>query len=62
LQVEAPPGGSRKDTNPREFKQIPVFGHSGSSSMRKSGVPKDGARDVPDVSLAASADHDGYLI
>jgi uncharacterized protein (TIGR03437 family) len=26
------------------------------------GVPADGARDVPDVALAASADHDGYLI
>jgi uncharacterized protein (TIGR03437 family) len=27
-----------------------------------SGVPSDGARDVPDVSLTASADHDGYLV
>jgi subtilase family serine protease len=26
------------------------------------GVPNDGQRDVPDVSLSASADHDGYLI
>ena len=26
------------------------------------GVPSDGARDVPDVSLAGSADHDPYLI
>src|SRR5205823_6287676 len=26
------------------------------------GVPNDGARDVPDVSLAASANHDGYMI
>ncbi len=26
------------------------------------GVPADGARDVPDVSLTASADHDGYLV
>ena len=26
------------------------------------GVPADGMRDVPDVSLAASADHDGYQI
>ena len=26
------------------------------------GVPSDGKRDVPDVSLSASADHDGYLI
>jgi uncharacterized protein (TIGR03437 family) len=26
------------------------------------GVPKDGARDVPDVALAASPDHDGYLV
>lgn len=26
------------------------------------GVPNDGRRDVPDVSFAASADHDGYLI
>lgn len=26
------------------------------------GVPNDGARDVPDISLAASANHDGYLI
>lgn len=26
------------------------------------GVPNDNARDVPDVSLAASADHDGYMI
>ncbi len=25
------------------------------------GVPADGVRDVPDVSLAASGDHDGYL-
>lgn len=27
-----------------------------------SGVPNDGVRDVPDVAMAASADHDGYLI
>ncbi len=26
------------------------------------GVPNDGARDVPDVSLSASADHDGYVV
>lgn len=26
------------------------------------GVPNDGARDVPDVSLSASPNHDGYLI
>jgi subtilase family serine protease len=26
------------------------------------GVPNDGQRDVPDVAIAASADHDGYLI
>jgi uncharacterized protein (TIGR03437 family) len=26
------------------------------------GVPNDGARDVPDVSFPASADHDGYLV
>jgi subtilase family serine protease len=27
-----------------------------------SGVPNDGARDVPDISISASADHDGYVI
>jgi uncharacterized protein (TIGR03437 family) len=26
------------------------------------GVPADGARDVPDVSFAASPDHDGYIV
>jgi subtilase family serine protease len=26
------------------------------------GVPSDGQRDVPDISLSSSADHDGYLI
>ncbi|HUO32421.1 MAG TPA: protease pro-enzyme activation domain-containing protein [Bryobacteraceae bacterium] len=26
------------------------------------GVPDDGKRDVPDISLSASADHDGYVI
>jgi len=26
------------------------------------GVPSDGARDVPDISLSGSADHDGYLM
>ena len=26
------------------------------------GVPNDGARDVPDVAIAASPDHDGYLM
>ena len=26
------------------------------------GVPKDGVRDVPDVAVSASADHDGYII
>src|SRR5262249_40216886 len=26
------------------------------------GVPNDGARDVPDISLAASPQHDGYLV
>jgi subtilase family serine protease len=27
-----------------------------------SGVPADGARDVPDISITASANHDGYVI
>ncbi len=27
-----------------------------------SGIPADGQRDVPDISLNASADHDGYLV
>jgi subtilase family serine protease len=27
-----------------------------------SGVPADGQRDVPDIALSSSADHDGYLI
>ncbi|MBV8817676.1 MAG: S53 family peptidase, partial [Acidobacteriaceae bacterium] len=27
-----------------------------------SGVPSDGARDVPDVAFPASADHDGYIV
>jgi uncharacterized protein (TIGR03437 family) len=26
------------------------------------GVPNDGARDVPDIALSASADHDGYYV
>lgn len=26
------------------------------------GVPQDGARDVPDIAITASADHDGYLL
>lgn len=26
------------------------------------GIPKDGVRDVPDLSLAAAGDHDGYLM
>ena len=26
------------------------------------GVPSDSARDVPDISIAASADHDGYVV
>jgi uncharacterized protein (TIGR03437 family) len=26
------------------------------------GVPNDGARDVPDIAISASADHDGYII
>jgi hypothetical protein len=26
------------------------------------GVPNDGVRDVPDISLSASADHDGFLV
>ncbi len=26
------------------------------------GVPDDGARDIPDISFAASPDHDGYLV
>jgi len=30
--------------------------------QRGSGVPDDGARDVPDIALAASAGHDGYLV
>lgn len=32
------------------------------SWQRGTGVPSDGARDVPDVSVSASADHDGYVI
>ena len=26
------------------------------------GVPNNGARNVPDIALAASPDHDGYLV
>jgi len=32
------------------------------SWQKRNGVPNDGARDVPDISLNASSDHDGYLI
>ena len=32
------------------------------SWQRGSGVPNDASRDVPDISLSASAGHDGYLI
>jgi len=32
------------------------------SWQQGAGVPNDSARDVPDISLSASADHDGYLI
>ena len=47
----------------------PSSGGGGASAMfakpswqTGSGVPNDGARDVPDVSLASSADHDGYMV
>src|SRR5271165_2560228 len=32
------------------------------SCQTGTGVPNDGARDVPDVAFPASADHDGYLV
>jgi uncharacterized protein (TIGR03437 family) len=32
------------------------------SWQKGTGVPDDGARDVPDVSISGSADHDGYVI
>src|SRR2546423_794560 len=41
-------GGARSTWNPR--------GQTGA------GVPNDGARSVPDISLAASANHDGYIV
>jgi subtilase family serine protease len=47
---------------------IAATGGGASASFRKPwwqtgpGVPNDNARDVPDVSLSASADHDGYLL
>jgi uncharacterized protein (TIGR03437 family) len=47
-----------------------IFGTGGGASVyfpkpvwqTGPGVPNDGARDLPDVALPASADHDGYLI
>src|SRR5579863_3443370 len=49
----------------------PIFSASGGGAsaffakpswQTGTGVPADGKRDVPDVSLNASADHDGYLV
>ena len=55
-----------------ELAQIPIGDISASGGGKSTlfskpswqtgtGVPADGVRDVPDVSLASSADHDGYL-
>jgi len=38
------------------------FGFPKPSWQAGTGVPKDGVRDVPDLSMAASANHDGYII
>ena len=47
----------------------PVAGGGGASKFFSkpswqtgTGVPNDGARDVPDVAFPASADHDGYMV
>ena len=37
-------------------------GYSKPSWQAGRGIPKDGVRDVPDLSLAAAGDHDGYLM
>jgi uncharacterized protein (TIGR03437 family) len=49
--------------------QDPAAGGGGASVMfakpswqTGAGVPSDGARDVPDLSFASSADHDGYMV
>jgi uncharacterized protein (TIGR03437 family) len=54
--------------NDSEAAGSPVSGGGGASLYFSKpdwqtgpGVPADGARDVPDVSLAASASHDGYI-
>jgi hypothetical protein len=37
-------------------------GYSKPSWQIGAGIPQDGVRDLPDVSLAAAAEHDGYII
>ena len=37
-------------------------GYTKPSWQTAAGVPQDGVRDIPDVSLAAAAEHDGYIL
>lgn len=64
------PGQTNTDCQGQNFFEL--FSSSGGASgiyakpswqsTSISGVPSDGARDIPDVSLAAAGGHDGYLI
>jgi hypothetical protein len=49
-------------TTDEDGNETCVSGHPKPSWQTGSGVPDDGARDLPDLSLAAAAEHDGYLL
>lgn len=44
------------------FQITCLGGYAKPSWQAGRGIPKDGVRDVPDLSLAAAGDHDGYLM
>ena len=55
-------GGGRSSCGVQNANNQCVSGFPKPSWQTGNGVPNDGVRDVPDVSLASSPNHDGYII
>ena len=55
-------GGGVSDCATSNSSGTCIAGFAKPSWQTGAGVPADGVRDVPDISLTASADHDGYIL
>ena len=62
LTLAASGGGASSCGNAPSSSCTGGFGFSKPSWQTGTGVPSDAVRDVPDVAMTASANHDGYII